>query len=74
MSEMEPGRSEHQILADGEVIYSGPNWANAFLDAAFHSEYRRIVHLEDGKTGASWGPVLHGPPEGCEETHLSSQE
>lgn len=48
----------HQILADGAVIYSGPDWTHAFLEAAFHPAYHYIVHLENGRSGACWGPII----------------
>jgi hypothetical protein len=53
-----PPQSIHQILADGKVIYSGADWTHAFLEAAFHPAYHYIVHLENGKSGACWGPIV----------------
>jgi hypothetical protein len=47
----------HQVVADGEVIYSGPDWQQAFLEAGLNPEYTAIVHLENGEQGAVLGPV-----------------
>ncbi|HEX2614427.1 MAG TPA: hypothetical protein VHL10_02970 [Nitrososphaera sp.] len=48
---------EHQVIADGEVIYEGDDWQLAFLEAGKHPEYTTIIHIENGEPGAVLGPV-----------------
>lgn len=60
MSEQKP-QPTHQIVADGEVIYEGDDWQQAFLDASQNPEYGTIVHLENGEPRGYWGPPLHRP-------------
>jgi hypothetical protein len=50
--------AEHQVLANGIVIYSGPGWVQAFLDAGMNPAYHTITHLENGVPGAVAGPQL----------------
>jgi hypothetical protein len=50
--------SEHQVLANGIVIYSGPGWVQAFLDARMNPAYHTIIHLANGVPGAVAGPQL----------------
>lgn len=59
----EQPQAEHQIIADGEVIYEGDDWQEAFLEASKHPEYGTITHLENGVTGATWGPPIHQPQQ-----------
>jgi hypothetical protein len=51
--------AEHQILADGLVVYSGPDWVQAFLDAGLNPNYGTIVYVENGKPGAMIGPIVY---------------
>jgi hypothetical protein len=53
----EQHQPEHQVVADGEIIYEGENWQQAFLDAGLNPEYDTIIHLQDGEQGAVLGPV-----------------
>lgn len=48
----------HQIVVDGQIIYEGERWHQAFLEAGRNPAYREIVHLTNGKPGAHLGPVL----------------
>jgi len=48
----------HQIVADGQIIYQGENWVQAFLNAGRNPAYGEIVHLTNGEPGAQMGPVL----------------
>jgi hypothetical protein len=48
--------SEHQVLANGVVIYSGPDWVQAFLAAGMNPEYGTIEHRVNGEQGAVLGP------------------
>lgn len=49
----------HQVAVDGQIIYEGDDWAQPFLEASKNPTYGTIVHMEDGKPGATFGPVLH---------------
>ncbi len=44
LSEQQQPQSEHQIVADGEVIYEGDDWQQAFLEAGLNPEYTTIIH------------------------------
>jgi hypothetical protein len=53
----EQPQPEHQVIADGEVIYTGEDWQQVFLEAGKHPEYTIIIHVENGEQGAVLGPV-----------------
>jgi hypothetical protein len=61
MSKTNEQQPAHQVVADGEVIYEGDDWQEAFLEAGKHPEYTTIIHLQDGEPGAVLGPPLHHP-------------
>lgn len=46
----------HQVIADGIVIYSGPDWQQAFLAAGMNPTYGAIEHRANGEQGAVMGP------------------
>jgi hypothetical protein len=48
--------AEHQVLANGIVIYSGPCWVQAFLAAGMNPTYGTIEHRVNGVQGAVLGP------------------
>jgi hypothetical protein len=48
----------HQILANGQVIYTGDDWRQAFLDAARNPDNGTIVHTVDGEPGVMMGPTV----------------
>ncbi len=48
----------HQIVANGQVIYEGKDWPQAFLDAGRNPAYQEIVHLINGKPTARMGSML----------------
>jgi hypothetical protein len=56
-----PPQPTHQIVADGEIIYEGDNWQQAFLDASQNPAYGTITHLENGEPGATFGPPAYKP-------------
>ena len=47
---------EHQVLANGIVIYSGADWVQAFLAAGMNPGYGTIEHRINGVPGATMGP------------------
>jgi hypothetical protein len=51
----------HQIIANGIVIYSGPGWVQEFLAAGMNPTYGKIEHRVNGEPGAVLGPPLHHP-------------
>lgn len=57
----EQRQPEHQVVADGKIIYEGDNWQQAFLEASKNPAYGTIIHVQDGKPGATWEPPLHRP-------------
>jgi hypothetical protein len=60
MAEEQPTTTIHQIVVEGQIIYEGANWVQAFLEAGRHPAYldKEILHLYNGKPGARWLPVL----------------
>jgi hypothetical protein len=52
--------AEHQVLANGIVIYSGPGWVQAFLAAGMNPTYGTIEHRVNGEQGAVMGPPRYG--------------
>lgn len=52
---------EHQIIADGKIIYEGEDWQQAFLDAGMNPAYGTIEHRVNGEPGATFGPPVHKP-------------
>jgi hypothetical protein len=49
--------AEHQVLANGIVIYSGPGWVQAFLAAGMNPTYGTIEHRANGEQGVVLGAV-----------------
>lgn len=55
----EQQKPTHQVVADGEIIYEGEDWQQAFLDAGLNPEFGTIVHVQDGEPGATFGSPVY---------------
>lgn len=50
------------VVVDGEIIYTGDQWKQPFLEASMNPDNGTIVHVEDGKPGAMFSAPLHKRP------------